>query len=220
MVQFTAKLTKNDNEATKDKVVKFPIFDGVSILSLMKLGYQRRDVEQLFEHMESIGLGKYVRGARGKGNVSHFLTAPHCPKEYVMTFKVKLLHGNYVGCPEELKKPTAAAPLPSIINEKIEKIKSIPHSPLYMPHNLGTGYLCSYTDEYIIIDRVTNKGYNTIESALNTVWDDIKHKITIKATRNMTEKDQVISKLKAFNYYKFDIIQQNDEQKLENVGGN
>jgi hypothetical protein len=195
MNKIRSLIKRRDENQEKDKVIKFPIFNGITVVALTKLGYQRHEVEKLFEELENLGYGKYVRGSKGKGNCAYFEAGENCPTEYTMVFKVKLLHSNYTGCPEELKSVNnVALSQPSVINDRIEKIKAIPHIPVSMPPNLGIGYVCSYTDDYIIIDRLVNKGYNTIEEALDTVWDDIKDRVKIKPTRYMTEKDQVISK--------------------------
>jgi hypothetical protein len=76
------------NEVAKEKVVEFKLEKEMKISDMIKKGYRRNEVITLFEDLEELGFGEYIRGTRGIGNPTRFIINEKCPDSFSITFKV------------------------------------------------------------------------------------------------------------------------------------
>lgn len=190
----------------KDKIVSFKLSKEMSMPIMLRDGFQRKEVEILFEKLQEAGFGIYVIGRPGKGGSAKFIANDKCPEKYVISFKVKRLHKEYAGVPED--KPFTiknADGTEEILSKKpltqSEKILMIERKPKSIPVNINSGYVCSVAQNYLFVDKIANGGFNRIADALNDVWNDIKSFVSAKGTKYMSPKDEVESSLMGKQYY-------------------
>ena len=183
-----------ENVELKDKVVEFKLSAAMRLPDLIKIGYQRKEIVELFAELEKKGFGMYMEGSRGKTNCATFEFFEKNPETYRMTFKVGKLHKDYVGKPEEIKvedKKAASSIIPASISGN-QGIQAVPGA---------TEYYCFLDNDTIRLRKIPN-GAGTIEGALQNMWDQIEERIVEPHYNNMTIIETVASKLRGFGYYR------------------
>jgi hypothetical protein len=162
----------------------------MTVNELVYVGYKRDEVHRLFETLQSLGFGEYIKGPYGQYGDASFIANQDCPETYTLS----------------VKKRTRRKKEQKVLDNKsiFDHIYSIPHYPYdySMPSKLGTGYACSVGDNYLFVDRIAGGGYDSIEEAVSNIWEYIESNVPIKGTKEMSAKDHVASYLKGFGFYK------------------
>ena len=176
----------------KDKVVEFPLSIEMRLPDLTQMGYQRPEIMALFEELEKQSFGIYSRGNRGKANCAHFEFFKDFPPTFSMTFKVQKLHENYVGKPVVKQKSN---------NQIQQQYKANPASPGISKTSLtSTKYVILIVDDVMSV-KLADEGADSVELALDKVWNQIKDRVSEPHYQCMTLKEAVSSKLMGLGIY-------------------
>jgi len=162
----------------KDKVVVFELTDKMSLPVLVGKGYQRAEVEELFEELEKAGYGLYTRGRRGRTGAATFEAfydgfSPRLPATFTLTVKVKRLHNSYAGQPRTVQTENGAV-------EVAASAVSAPVGPIGTAIAVtspgATEYVVIVEDNRLVCEKVA-VGAKTIEQALRVHWNDVGNRV-------------------------------------------
>ena len=160
----------------KSKVVVFELTDKMSLPVLVGKGYQRTEVEALFEELEKAGYGLYSRGRRGRTGAATFEAfydgfSPRMPVTFTMTFKVKRLHNNYAGKPAVIQTENGAVEVhASAVSAPIVGSAMSVTSPG------ATEYVVIVEENRLVCEKVA-VGAKSIEQALRAHWNDVGNRV-------------------------------------------
>ncbi len=193
----------------------------LTIPYLVKKGFGREEVVKLFAELEQKGfLKQFIQGKVGKGNPTTIIVNEKCPVTYTITMTVKRLskskalilrselqeQENKAAQNSVSNKPTAATVADNqnktaidlfLINAKRKPIKPLP------VRELNPGYACTFGDGYVFIDKVSFAGYNTIQEAVENVWEELEGRVSeIYKSKIMRPEEQVASILMGRGYIK------------------
>ena len=184
----------------KQKVINFKLSPIMTMPQMVLLHYGRHEVEALFQTLQNDGFGEYIKGARGRNGCAKFIANDKCPETYEISFQQKVLISN---------KPKTYFSSAPPVNDKVEgqisevdRIMAIKRKPTRVPQNERSGYVCSVASGYLFVDRVSKCGFNSITDALDDIWNDIKRYVSAKGTKEMTQKEEVESRLMGLHFYK------------------
>ena len=174
----------------KNKVVEFKLAPVMKMPDMVKIGYQRAEVTALFTELQQKSFGLFVPGSRGKANCAYFEFFVDLPSEtYSMSFAVQKLHSNYMGKPK------------SNSTKVVEAYNSDPKCPGIKKTSLVATKYSLVIDGAILRAQLSDNGANSIEEAVNEIWDQIEGRINEPSYRNMTAKEVVTSKLMGRGIY-------------------
>ena len=200
---------KRKELVAKNKEIAFSLSKEMSMPSFTRIGFARKDVENLFINLASEGFGEYIKGKQGKGCSAKFIANDKCPNEYILVTKVMRLHKQKEN-PYVPAKQVVQAKQTTIIENKVEelspanKIRGTRKVTTELPSREDVGYACTINDNYLYVDRIQGAGYNSITDALGHVWNDIKQLVSAKGAKHMTPKQEVVSRLMGLGYYKLE----------------
>jgi len=83
-----------ENSETIRKTIPFTlVFEGdsreITITYYINEGYDRRYVTMLFEKLQALGYGEFLRGKKGRGFVAKFVANKKCPEVYILEVEQK-----------------------------------------------------------------------------------------------------------------------------------
>lgn len=84
----------------KDKTIEFSLTKEMRLADLVEKGYQRKEVEALFQTMQENGLGVYEKGRLGRGCSGKFICNDGFPEKCTIVMQVRRLRQNYIGKPQ------------------------------------------------------------------------------------------------------------------------
>ena len=181
----------------KDKVVVFELTDKMALPVLVQKGYQRVEVEALFEELEKAGYGLWNHGRRGRTGASTFEAfydgfSPRMPATFTMTFKVKRLHGNYTGRPQSVVTENGAVE----VHATTVVPSVVPAMAVTSPGALE--YAVIVEENRLVCEKVA-VGAKTIEQALRAHWHEVGDRVAGAASmqgQEMTLIEGVASRLR------------------------
>jgi len=183
------------NEVAKEKVINFKLEKEMKISDMIKKGYRRKEVITLFEHLEELGFGEYVRGTRGVGNPTRFTTNEKCPDSFSITFHV--FRNRKTKQEKEQECDTPIDDGDSITNLIRSNTKDMKLEPC--PSD-GKGYAIGTNNNKAFLVRPAKGGFETIEKAVRACWYIFEGKVDTFKSRNMKDFEQVASKLRGLGY--------------------
>jgi len=183
------------NEVAKERIIEFKLEKEMMISDLINKGYRRKEVIALFEHLEELGFGNYIRGTRGLGNPTRFTANERCPDSFSITFKV-FRNRNSKQLKEDIEEKTVED-VDSITNLIILHSKNLKIEPFPSGNK---GYAVGTNKNKAFIVRSSNGGFETIEKAVKDCWYIFEGKVDIFKSRNMKDFEQVASILRGLGY--------------------
>lgn len=191
-------MAKKRNEVAKEKVVEFKLDKEMKISDMINKGYRRKEVITLFEHLEELKLGEYIRGTRGASNPTKFIANERCPDSFSITFKVFRFRKN---SQEQIQEQESCCKvvenfdnIAKVIASHSKKLKIEP-----FPTD-SSGYMVGTSDDKAFIVRSSECGFKTIEQAVKSCWHIFEGKVSLFKSRNMKDFEQVASMLRGVGY--------------------
>jgi len=143
---------------------------------LLKAGYRREDITNLFETLQNKGFGTYHKGKRGKGCCARFEKNESCPNEFVIRGRRRYKRS-------EEKQAPAASESESNLSTRTKTL----HSLWALSQNIvedstsgNIGYRCDvFADQILVMHRVRGGGESSIEKALQNVWSDVSDRLKL-----------------------------------------
>lgn len=179
-------LSKEDQDK---RVVVFNLLkDQMNMTAMIELGYYRDEISVLFQKLQQASFGQHVLGKRGRNGVEKFVPNDLCPDTFEVIFDKRPTRGKVEA---EIKE----GPTDGIIFSKFLTMK---RKLSYIPSTGQPGYVVSFSicGNYILLDRIADGGFESIEKATDNIWEQIKDNAPVYASKNMTPTEQVASILR------------------------
>ncbi len=182
------KRKNRTQESVKMRTVIFTLSSVMKMPEMVKK-YRRTEVDALFAELFVKDYGTLIKGKRGRSNPTTFIANANCPDSYSMEFE-------YFRTRNSLPVQQEEANVDAVVENFESKIPTTPKTPESAPLNEKGGYILSFSDCYVFLDRASNAGFSSIEEAVSASWDKIEGFIPTHKMRHMTPIQQIASKLR------------------------
>ena len=176
-------------EQQEKKVVTFNLLkDKLNMTAMVELGYARDEITILLQKLQEASFGQHLLGKRGRNGVEKFIPNDLCPETFdVVLNKRPIKDKNPVEVKEGPNNGTIFA-----------KYMDIPRKITEIPSTGKPGYIVSLSicDNYILLDKLADGGFDTIEEAVKLIWDEIKDRVPLFKSKLMDDVEQVASILR------------------------
>lgn len=185
-------------ETQDKKVVVFTLIkDKLNMTDMLELGYCRDEITSLFKALAEKSFGQHIPGRKGRNGTEKFIPNDLCPESFEMVFN-KRPKSNKV---EEVK----VIPNTDAVYAEFLSMERRPNNKL--PSTDKAGYVISFSvdDNFIILDRLADGGFSSIEDAVESVWDRIENKVQTYECKHMSKIEQVASSLRGKGYIELNV---------------
>jgi hypothetical protein len=179
------------------KVVVFNLLkEQMDMTSMVQLGYCRDEVSILFNKLAQASFGQHIPGKRGRNGVEKFIPNELCPDTFEITFN-KRPQKDSITTVEKVEPGNGV-----VFTETLSLQRKLPQ----VTSTGKAGYVVSFSicNRYILLDRLSDGGFDSIEDAVDNIWDQIKDKTTSFPCKNMNEIEQVASSLRGKGFVKLE----------------
>ena len=173
-------------EQQEKKVVTFNLLkDKLNMTAMIELGYSRDEISILFQKLQEASFGQHVLGKRGRNGVEKFIPNDLCPETFDVVLDKKPIK-------DKISTETKEGPSNGIL---FEAIHSLPRIFRDIPSTGKPGYIVSFSecDNYILLDKLADGGFETIDEAVKDIWDEIKNRVPIFKSKIMEDYEQIAS---------------------------
>ena len=195
------KFKKDRNEVAKNKTIDFELSKEMTMPSMVGKGYRRKEVISLFEKLEELQYGEYVKGKRG-GSPTKFISNDDCPASFTMIFKVFRFRKTQQEKEVDNKTTTAVANDCNYDSISAEILRSIPQVKMEAcpVSKVTNGYALGVKDDKVFLVRPSQGGFDTIEKAVKASWGIFENNVTLFKSKIMSDSIQVASILRGLGF--------------------
>ena len=179
------------------KVVVFNLLkEQMDMTSMVELGYCRDEISILFQKLAQASFGQHILGKRGRNGVEKFIPNDLCPDTFELTFNKRPQKDSVITVEKVEPQNGVVFSETLSLQRKLPQIKSTGKA----------GYVVSLSvcNQYILLNRLSDGGFVSIEDAVESIWDQIKDRTTSFPCRNMNEIEQVASWLRGKGFVKLE----------------
>lgn len=180
--------------------ITFNLLSSLTMPELLKAGYRREDITNLFETLQSKGFGTYNKGKRGKGCFSYFQKNANCPNEFVVRGRkrynkqAKKSSTFITGNVSTTNVDNSDSEFTSTKAQTIHALWGLSKNIVENPSSANIGYKCDvFAGQILTLHRIRGGGEVTIECALKNVWGAISDRVN-------TNIEDVASKLRGHGF--------------------
>ena len=171
-------------EQQEKKVVTFNLLkDKLNMTAMIELGYPRDEISILFQKLQEASFGEHVLGKRGRNGVEKFIANDLCPETFDVILDKK---------PLKYKIPPKEGPTDG---EIFEAIHCLPRIFREITATGKPGYVVSFSvcDKYLLLDKLADGGFETIDEAVKHLWSEIKDRVLLFKSKLMGDHEQIAS---------------------------
>ena len=161
--------------------IEFNLREELTMPILLKKGYRREDITNLFLSLENKGFGTYKPGKRGKGCCAHFIKNENCPETFAVFSERKRYKKSTVDKKEQKTAPVVDknhSPHKTMKAQTIHALWGLSQLLVEDPTSGNVGYRCDiFANQILTLHRIQGGGEKSIEDALSLVWGVVANRI-------------------------------------------